>query len=137
MFQKFTLGDLPGGPVVKTLRSQCRGPGSNPWLIPGRGTKIPYVAQWPKKKKVHCDCYVEERWAGDERQKWKQRDSCAQSLQSCPTLCDPMDHGLPGSSAHGILQARMQEWVAMTRRSSFWCKVKSLSHVCSLRPHAL
>ena len=70
MFQKFTLGDFPGGPVVKTLCSQCRGPGSNPWLIPGRGTKIPYEAQWPKKKKkVHSDCYVEERWAGDERQK--------------------------------------------------------------------
>ena len=30
---------------------------------------------------------------------------CAQSLQLCPTLCDPMDHSLPGSSVHGILQA--------------------------------
>ena len=35
------------------------------------------------------------------------------SLQSCPTLCDPMDHNLPGSSAHGILQVRILEWVAM------------------------
>jgi len=32
--------------------------------------------------------------------------------QSCPTLCDPMDYGLPGSSVHGILQARILEWVA-------------------------
>ena len=37
----------------------------------------------------------------------------AQSLQSCPTLCDPMDSSLPGSSVHGILWARTLEWVAM------------------------
>ena len=37
----------------------------------------------------------------------------AKSLQSCPTLCDPMDCSLPGSSVHGILQARILEWVAM------------------------
>ena len=36
----------------------------------------------------------------------------AQSLQPCPTLCDPMDHGLSGSSVHEILQARILEWVA-------------------------
>ena len=33
--------------------------------------------------------------------------------QSCPTLCDPMDFSLPGSSVHGILQARILEWVAI------------------------
>ena len=32
--------------------------------------------------------------------------------QSCLTLCDPMDYNLPGSSVHGILQARILEWVA-------------------------
>ena len=35
------------------------------------------------------------------------------SLQLCPTLCDPMDCSSPGSSVHGILQARLPEWVAM------------------------
>ena len=39
---------------------------------------------------------------------------CAKSLQSCPTLCYPMDCSLPGSSVHGILQARILEWVAMS-----------------------
>jgi len=41
-------------------------------------------------------------------------------LQSCLTLCGPMDHSPPGSSVHGILQERILEWVAMTssRRSS-------------------
>ena len=37
---------------------------------------------------------------------------CAKSLQLCPTLCDPMDCSPPGSSVHGILQARVLEWVA-------------------------
>ena len=37
----------------------------------------------------------------------------AKSLQLCPTLCDPMDCSPPGSPVHGILQARVLEWVAM------------------------
>ena len=41
--------------------------------------------------------------------------------QLCPILCDPMDYSLPGSSVHGILQARLLEWVAISfsRRSSW------------------
>ena len=38
---------------------------------------------------------------------------CAKSIQSCTTLCNPMDCSLPGPSLHGILQARMLEWVTM------------------------
>ena len=45
--------------------------------------------------------------------------TCCQSLcvvclvtQSCPTLCDPLDCSPPGSSVHGIFQARVPEWVA-------------------------
>jgi len=38
----------------------------------------------------------------------------AYSLQSCPTLCDPMDYGPPGSSVHEILQARVLGWVAIS-----------------------
>ena len=37
---------------------------------------------------------------------------CAKLLQSCPILCDPMDCSPLGSSVHGILQARILEWVA-------------------------
>ena len=37
----------------------------------------------------------------------------AKSLQSCPTLCDPVDYSPPGSSVHGTLQARILTWVAM------------------------
>ena len=45
----------------------------------------------------------------------------AKSLQSRPTLCDPMDCSPPGSSVHGTLQARILEWVAMpSSRGSSW-----------------
>ena len=55
----------------------------------------------------------------------------AKSLQSCPTLCDPIDSSPPGSPVPGILQARTLEWVAISF-SNVWkwkVKVKSLSHV--------
>ena len=47
----------------------------------------------------------------------------AKSLQSCLTLCDPMDCSVPDSSARGILQARALEWVAMpsSRPGSLHC----------------
>ena len=38
----------------------------------------------------------------------------AKLLQSCLTLCDPMNCSLPGSSVHGILQARILKWVAIS-----------------------
>ena len=40
--------------------------------------------------------------------------AAAKSLQSCPTLCDPVDSSPLGSSVPGILQARTLEWVAIT-----------------------
>ena len=40
--------------------------------------------------------------------------AAAKSLQSCPTLCDPIDGSPPGSATPGILQARTLEWVAIS-----------------------
>ena len=40
--------------------------------------------------------------------------AAAKSLQSCPTLCNPIDGSPPGSAVPGILQARTLEWVAMS-----------------------
>ena len=53
------------------------------------------------------------------------------SLQSCPTLCDPIDGSPPGSPVPGILQARTLEWVAISFSNEWkWkVKVKPLSHV--------
>ena len=55
----------------------------------------------------------------------------AKSLQSCPTLCDPINGSPPGSPIPGILQARTLEWVAISFSSAWkWkVKVKSLSPV--------
>ena len=55
----------------------------------------------------------------------------AKSLQSCPTLCDPIDGSLPGSPVPGILQGRTLEWVAISFSNAWkWkVKVKSLSRV--------
>ena len=57
--------------------------------------------------------------------------AAAKSLQSCPTLCDPMDGSWPGSPVPGILQARTLEWVAISFSNAWkWkVKVKSLSRV--------
>ena len=55
--------------------------------------------------------------------------AAANSLQSCPTLCNPIDGLLPGSPVPGILQARTLEWVAI---SFSVVKVKSESEVAQL-----
>ena len=57
--------------------------------------------------------------------------AAAKSLQSCPTLCNPIDGSSPGSPVSGILQARTLEWVAISFSNAWkWkVKVKSLSRV--------
>ena len=57
--------------------------------------------------------------------------AAAKSLQSCATLCDPIDGSPPGSPVFGILQARTLEWVAISFSNAWkWkVKVKSLSRV--------
>ena len=46
--------------------------------------------------------------------------AAAKSPQSCRTLCDPMDYSLPGSSIHGIFQARVLEWGAIAFSTMFY-----------------
>ena len=55
--------------------------------------------------------------------------AAAKSLQSCPTLCDPIDGSPPGSAVPGILQARTLEWVAISfsKAGKRKVNVKSLS----------
>ena len=50
--------------------------------------------------------------------------AAAKSLQSCPTLCDPVDSSPPGSPVPGILQARTLEWAAISFSSAWKWKVK-------------
>ena len=66
-------------------------------------------------------------WASPTRQSWVAYLGpafvwvCVFVAQSCATVCDPMDCSLPSSSVHGILQARILEWVASPfSRGSSW-----------------
>ena len=56
--------------------------------------------------------------------------AAAKSLQSCPTLCNPIDGSPPGSPIPGILQARTLEWVAISFSSAWEWKVKVKSLSC-------
>ena len=71
-----------------------------PWDSPGENTKVDchFLLQCMKVK------------------------SESEVVQSCPTLCDPMDCSLPGSSAHGIFQARVLDWGAIA--FSNWTQMK-------------
>ena len=57
--------------------------------------------------------------------------AAAKSLQSCPTLCDPIDSSPPGSPVPGILQARTLEWVALSISKAWKLKVKVKSLSCA------
>ena len=60
-------------------------------------------------------------------------ESESEVAQSCPTLCDPMDCSIPDSSVHGIFQARVLEWIAISfsRGSS---RPRDQTHVSALPP---
>ena len=88
--------------VVQWLRFQASTAG-DAGLIPSWGTKIP-----------HASHHSQLRAAA----------AAAKSLQSCPTLCDPIDGSPPGSPVPGILQARTLEWVAISFSKAWKWKVK-------------
>ena len=81
--------------------------------------EITLIAIWfitGKQTKVHIDKAVVYPVALYGCESWiiKKVKSESEVTQSCPTLCDPMDCSLPGSSVHGIFQARVLEWVAIS-----------------------
>ena len=74
------------------------------------GTKMSlghlYLPQWMRERLGHRQLHV---------------CMCAESLQSCQTRCNPTDCSPPDSSVHGILQARILEWIAISSsRGSSW-----------------
>ena len=107
---------FPGGASRKKPACQCRRHkryGFNPWV-----GKIPW--RW------ECNPLIKDR-SRFRNSRWLNihavQNLVAQSLQSCLTLCDPMDCSLPGSSSHGILQARILEWVGISfSRGSSWTR---------------
>ena len=62
--------------------------------------------------------------------------AAAKSLQLCPTLCDPIDGSPPGSSVHGILQARTLEWGAIAFSHYSYChSTKMISGILNFRTY--
>ena len=99
-----------------------------PSIVPGTSYTLSYlVSLIPDWKIVSSYCY-----RGKERHVVSlHAAAAAKSLQSCPTLCDPIDGSLLGSPIPGILQARTLEWVAISFSNAWkWkVKVKLLSRV--------
>ena len=60
--------------------------------------------------------------------------AAAKSLQSCPTLCNPIDGSPPGSAVPEILQARVLEWVATAFSSRDW-ELEQIGKCCSKATH--
>ena len=59
-------------------------------------------------------------------------DVCTKSLQSCPIRCGPMDYSLPSSFVHGILKARILQWVAMPSSRGIFLTQRLNSHLLCL-----
>ena len=60
--------------------------------------------------------------------------AAAKSLQSCLTLCDPLDGSPPGSPVPGILEARVLEWgaIAFSRSSGRWCETSAWGQIIKM-----
>ena len=111
-----SAGNLALGPqlrprVVKSMRPHRRQPTRlpRPWDSPGKNTGVGCHSPNEKKEEPQRD--------GQE----EQTSVCVLSAKLCWTRCDPMDCRPPGSSVHGILQARIREWVAISSfRGTSW-----------------
>ena len=80
------------------------------------------------KKKKSTYKYKRQQILHQKKKKFKEYHVyAAKSLQSCPTLCDPIDGSPLGSSVPGILQARILEWVAISFSNAWKWKVKMKS----------
>ena len=76
--------------------------------------------EWAKRKKKQIK-FKTGLLSGCISQHSNYKNTVVILVQSCPTLCDPMDCSPPGSSVHGIFQARILEWVATSfSRGSSW-----------------
>ena len=68
-------------------------------------------------------CWGHDGWANCPTRKDYSLCLCVLVTQLCPTLCNPMDYSLPGSSVHGISPARVLKWVVISfSRGSSWSR---------------
>ena len=96
------------------FNQKSRSPGFSPWNL-----QVPHLRVQPTANQREKKVFVIPESFKNQNLNSLHTDTClhsvlsARSLQPCPTLCDSMDCSPPGSSVHGILQARILEWVAM------------------------
>ena len=121
-------------PIPSQWSSQCTSPKLPVFCIkPGLAIHFLYdiihVLIWIHSNEVDETGAYYTEWSKPERKTPTQY--AAKSLQSCPTLCDPIDSSPPGSGVPEILQARILEWIAISFSHAWKCKVKvqSLSRV--------
>ena len=110
LFSHYVMSDSLWPNGLQHTRLLC------PTLSPGLCSNSCPLSWWCYLKTLMLGKIEGKMRRGWQRMRWLESitDLRAQSLQSCPTLCDPMDHGPPGSSVHGILQAKILEWVAVS-----------------------
>ena len=106
MFIKKAFEEWQYGSVVKDLPANA-GDIRNMGSIPGSG-KFSGIGNGTPPPPLQYSCLENPM---DRGTWWATVQSGAQSLKSCPTLCDPMDCSPPGSSLPGVFQARILEWV--------------------------
>ena len=90
---------------------------------------------WPRGSLTHFSTLTSRRAEFDFLWPLRSHFSCCLVTKLCPTLCDPMDCSPPGSSVHGISQARVLEWVAIfSSRGPSWLRagtcVSYISCIC-------
>ena len=102
-----TLDRLPSWLSGNEPTCQCRRCGFDPWIrkIPLEEEMATTPVFLPKKSHGQRSLVGYSPWGCKERER--------EVAQWCPTLCDPMDCSPPGSSVHGISQARILEWAAI------------------------
>ena len=129
----YTYMGFPGGSSGKEPACQCRRHRRcrfNPWVrkIPWRRAWQPIPVFLPGKSHGHrslVSCAPEgHKESNTTEMIYYTAAVAAKSLQSCPTLCDPIDSSPPGSAILGILQARTLECIAISFSTAWKWKVK-------------
>ena len=104
--------------IISPSSMEKGGTKTSPWTWTWKPS-IPRTIELPQQPcKVHL-------WTPSCERLFCLLAAAAKSLQSCPTLCDPIDSSPPGSPVPGILQARILEWVAISFSNAWKWKVKS------------
>ena len=119
VFLCVTHNHLPGHAVFCDTLNSHWAPAS--LYCPGawrRAEPWPYGGQFSRWQQVWLTSWIKKHYRVPVK-----------SLQLCPTLCDPMDCSPPGSAVHGILQAKILEWVAISFSRGGSSQPRNWTHV--------